>query len=115
MRHEVLTLMFCIICGYACSEVLELQRAEGVFYGAGSVKFSKQHGVFSEAFDLMMKPTEGGVIHYTLDGNSPTLDSPVYTDPIQINTTTVIRAVEAVGGHFHHLQVQLLIFSQKQF
>lgn len=36
--------------------------------------------------------TTGGVIHYTLDGRNPTLASPIYSGPISITVTTVLRA-----------------------
>lgn len=35
---------------------------------------------------------EGSVIRYTTDCSEPTLDSPIFSQPIQINTTTIIRA-----------------------
>ena len=33
-----------------------------------------------------------GVLHYTLDGSEPTIDSPVYAEPLTISASTVIRA-----------------------
>ena len=36
--------------------------------------------------------TDGATIHYTTDGTAPTTDSPVYSDPIVINTTTTVKA-----------------------
>ncbi len=39
-----------------------------------------------------LKCAEGGVIFYTLDGSAPTLNSPRYTQPIEINGETIIRA-----------------------
>lgn len=33
-----------------------------------------------------------GLVHYTLDGSEPTEQSPVYTEPITIRQTTVLRA-----------------------
>lgn len=36
--------------------------------------------------------TDGATIHYTIDGTAPTTDSPVYSDPIVINTTTTVKA-----------------------
>lgn len=35
---------------------------------------------------------QGRTIHYTLDGSTPTMGSRVYSNPIHIDTTTVIRA-----------------------
>ncbi|MGB9764192.1 MAG: glycoside hydrolase family 38 C-terminal domain-containing protein [Candidatus Saccharicenans sp.] len=36
---------------------------------------------------------EGAEIHYTLDGSEPNEKSPVYTEPLVISTTTVIKAI----------------------
>lgn len=36
--------------------------------------------------------TEGSTIHYTLDGSEPTISSPVYNRPIQLDKTTLLKA-----------------------
>lgn len=40
-----------------------------------------------------------GEIHYTLDGSVPTKSSPLYTGPITVNETTVIRAIALCDGY----------------
>jgi len=40
----------------------------------------------------LLSPTQGSVIHYTLDGSKPDLNSPVYSVPIPIDSTMVVRA-----------------------
>lgn len=42
--------------------------------------------------------TAGAVIHYTLDGTTPTLDSPVYTEAIEITAATTIKAIAVKDG-----------------
>lgn len=37
--------------------------------------------------------TEGAEIHYTTDGSTPTIDSPTYTGPVPISSTSVLRAI----------------------
>ncbi len=39
-----------------------------------------------------------GKIHYTLDGSDPTLDSPVYTEPIEITGTCILNARSERNG-----------------
>lgn len=68
------------------------------WYGEGSVKFSYPHGVYWSSMQVEMKSRNGGVIHYTLDGNTPTIDSPVYNAPLLIESTMIIRALEEVDG-----------------
>ncbi len=35
----------------------------------------------------------GSTLRYTLDGNNPTIESPMYTEPIKIKETTVVKAM----------------------
>lgn len=47
--------------------------------------FSAPSGFHNEAFELTIETVEQNVVvHYTLDGSIPTLDSPVYSEPILI-------------------------------
>ncbi len=42
--------------------------------------------------------TEDATIHYTIDGSEPTADSPVYLDPIVVESTTTIKAIAMKDG-----------------
>lgn len=44
--------------------------------------FNKQGGVYEELISISLKGNTQGVVHYTLDGTTPTIDSPVYETPI---------------------------------
>lgn len=55
--------------------------------------FSPGSGTFSQPFELTItagSPT--AQIRYTLDGAKPTTQSPLYTGPLQIDMTTMVRA-----------------------
>lgn len=58
--------------------------------------FSRKGGVLSAPFDLDIKlPAgcpEGAEVHYTLDGSEPDAQSEVWTAPMSISSSTVVRA-----------------------
>jgi len=65
---------------------------------AQKLTFSQPHGFCETPFSLTISTTDGkslsddNVIRYTLDGSVPTLTSKVYTQPLDISTTTILRA-----------------------
>jgi len=66
--------------------------------GAGAptaeVTFSRPSGLFTESsIEVVLSVNSpGAVIHYTLDESVPTESSPVYTSPLNVETTTQVRA-----------------------
>ena len=59
-------------------------------------KFSQPHGLY-DASSLTVAVTGSdaeATIHYTTDGSAPTAASPVYTSPLTISKTTLLRAAE---------------------
>ena len=63
-----------------------------------SVTFSPERGFFTSPFQLSLTSSTGGTIMFTTDGTAPTATTgTVYSGPITINTTSVIRAI-AVNG-----------------
>lgn len=63
--------------------------------------FSVDRGIFNSAFDLEITTlTEDATIHYTTDGTLPSETSgQVYTGPISIDGTTVVRAIAFKEGY----------------
>ena len=64
---------------------------------AQKLAFSQPHGFCEAPFSLTIDVTdgtlpEGAVIRYTVDGSIPTLASQVYSQPLDIQTTTILRA-----------------------
>lgn len=72
------------------------------FVGLSSVAtptFSPEAGVYSEPQSVTIScDTEGATIYYTLDGSTPTASSTQYSTPIQIESTTTIKAIAIVDG-----------------
>lgn len=51
-------------------------------------------GIFGAAQTVsLVSSTASAVIHYTVDGTSPTNTSPVYTQPVLVDTTATLKAV----------------------
>ena len=52
-------------------------------------------GIYNDITSLEVNISGTGVIHYTTDGSTPTTSSNVYTKPITLNKTTVIRSISS--------------------
>jgi len=56
--------------------------------------FSQPAGFYGSSINISISsPTSGCTLHYTTDGSLPSVTSPVYTSPVSITSTTVLRAV----------------------
>jgi len=76
-------------------------------------EFNEDRGFFDEAFDLeIVTDTIAAEIRYTLDGSTPTATTgEVYTGPITIETTTVVRAAAYKPGYIPtNVDTQTYIF-----
>ena len=64
--------------------------------------FSPDGGVFTTpqtvSFAVAAPTMEGYTFFYTTDGTEPTTESTLYTDPIEVSTTTTIKAIAVKGG-----------------
>lgn len=62
--------------------------------------FSKPHGFYEgDSITVAILPSIAGAhIRYTIDGSVPTDSSTLYTNPLVISKTTIIRAIEIVDG-----------------
>lgn len=76
------------------------------------VQFSQKEAFQEKAFALTLKSGYwGGTIYYTLDGNNPTLESEVYSQPIWIDEglpqrVTVVKAAVLYGGQLGEVYTQ---------
>ena len=60
--------------------------------------FSIKGGVYYEAQEVALSATEGAKIYYTTNGDEPTTSSIEYTAPIEVATTTTIKAIAVLDG-----------------
>lgn len=49
-------------------------------------------GLYSGSVTVSITNDLGGLVHYTTDGSQPTETSPIYTEPLTFDKTTVLRA-----------------------
>lgn len=73
-------------------------RYDGI---VGDTSFSVDRGIYESAFNLeITTETEGASIRYTTDGSLPSESSgEIYTGPISIDDTTVVRAIAYKEGY----------------
>ena len=61
--------------------------------------FSQPHGLYDGgSITVSITSEEGAEIRYTTDGSEPNAGSTLYTNPLQITKTTILRAVEMRDG-----------------
>lgn len=62
--------------------------------------FTNENRIFDTNAEIEISaiPLSGTEIHYTTDGSTPDLNSPVYTGSISINETTTVKAVVIKGN-----------------
>ena len=70
----------------------------GCRYISGAVLASWDPGVYVQEADCVVTMEAAGDIYYTTDGSVPTENAKKYTAPIEIKTTTVLRAVSIEPG-----------------
>ena len=53
---------------------------------------------FTESTQVSMSGPDGAEIHYTMDGSTPTAESPVYSEPLTLTETTTVKAIAIKDG-----------------
>jgi hypothetical protein len=71
-----------------------------ILAAAATPTFSPAWGTYTSSQTVSLSDiTPGATIHYTTDGSSPTIFSPVYTSPITISVTTTVKAIASATGY----------------
>lgn len=67
-------------------------------YLESELSVSLPSGLYDTSQTVELSTTGNAKIYYTLDGSTPTLASTVYTSPINIDSSTILKAVEIESG-----------------
>ncbi|MCA9240272.1 MAG: chitobiase/beta-hexosaminidase C-terminal domain-containing protein, partial [Planctomycetales bacterium] len=77
-------------------------NGEGRFGFTASPTFSAPHGFYDQSFQLTLEgATPGAQIYYTTNGDAPTPQTgALYTAPITVDSTTVVKAGAFLDGYY---------------
>jgi len=75
-----------------------LRSARPVQSDALAVRFSPAAGTFVGSETVTLSVQGQADIHYTLDGSLPTATSPIYREPVTLDTSTRLRAIAIAPG-----------------
>ena len=79
------------------------------------VGFSQKRGFYTAPFNLALTARAGATIRYTLDGTFPsTTNGIIYTTPIQINKTTVVKAIGFEAAGQSRIQTHTYLFENNR-
>lgn len=76
----------------------EKENGEGYRSIAALPETGVPQGVYNDIVELEVELLGEGKIYYTLDGSVPDLESQLYTEPLVLDQTTIIRAISVVDG-----------------
>lgn len=62
-------------------------------------EFSLQDGSYKLPQSLVITSAETAPIHYTLDGSTPTITSPLYSTPLALGVTTTVKAIATLSSY----------------
>ncbi|MDA3822992.1 MAG: CotH kinase family protein, partial [Bacteroidales bacterium] len=92
----------------------EMANDTGTYSTIPPPVFSDERGFYYGDFNLELSaysPSAG--IFYTTDGSDPDINSNLYTEPLRINTTTVVRAMAISRGLVSNIISHSYIFPEK--
>ena len=83
---------------YFASPTPEQPNKGGMRFVANAPVFSAAPGIYAKDSSFAVAIAGEGVIRYTLDGSEPNEKSAVYSGPLEVSASTVIRAVAYAEG-----------------
>ena len=65
---------------------------------AATPAFSPANGTYVGTQTVSISSSPYATVYYTTDGSDPTTSSPVYSEPITVSTTTIVKAMATAPG-----------------
>ena len=85
---------------YLTSVTIQWETGGSTVETCATPTFSPAEGSYTEAQNVTIScATSGATIHYTVDGTTPTANSPVYSSAIPVSSTTTIKAMATATGY----------------
>lgn len=82
----------------SCTANAANNDASAFYSFAMEPSFSVESGIYSSPFSLVLTAEPGASIYYTTDGSAPTKASTLYTAPISISSTAVVKAIASTSA-----------------
>lgn len=60
--------------------------------------FTPAAGTYEDKIEVTIEAADNAPVYYTLDGTEPTVESTLYTEPIEIAASTTVKAIAAAEG-----------------
>ncbi|MGY8688847.1 MAG: chitobiase/beta-hexosaminidase C-terminal domain-containing protein, partial [Verrucomicrobiales bacterium] len=74
------------------------------------IEWSHQRGLVAEPFQLSLTSEPEASIFYTTDGSAPSPESAIYSEPLQIDKTTILRAIAIANGETTSVETHSFLF-----
>ncbi|MBR2114985.1 MAG: CotH kinase family protein [Prevotella sp.] len=92
--------------------LLALMAVLATIASTAQPKFSMPHGLYDEqSINVTITPTDASAeVYYTTDGSTPTAASTRYASPLTLSKTTLLRAIEVIGGNASAITTASYVF-----
>ena len=93
-------------------DILALMALLATIASTAQPKFSMPHGLYDEqSISVTITPTDASAeVYYTTDGSTPTVASTRYASPLTLSKTTLLRAIEVIGGNSSAITTASYVF-----
>lgn len=70
----------------------------------GTPVFTPNAGAYEEPIEVSLKAEDGASIYYTTNGDEPTTESTLYSEPFVVSSNTTVKAIAVKDGHISDVE-----------